>query len=477
MENLIIDIYTHICLFLSNTEILNLLSITKRHHAIKGNVAMFNPVHIVQICDLWYYNSFRNVDVCRKMMKSHHPTFRTDTESRIKDMDMTHIVYPNKVTHLEIHNLAATENIPETVTHLTYRIYVDQNIYVHTPNHVTHLTFKCENRCDVRVISIPKTVTHLSFSHFVLTWRNNFGGRGITINGDKDIKKYMPSSVIYFETDAYSENTAKDIFPDSVKEICVDYFGDNGDVIFPQQLTTFRATKGYAPETLPIYLTHLDLLMTPARNYDLSCLMHLTHLKTNCTGPIPASVTHLTLGHYCNRTIDQCNPHHIQSLTMRNDFDDKIDGTFPKLTYLHLGYNFDQIFRPEQFPALEHLHFGDRFNQRIVIPPSVTHLAFGDRFTKYDIIPTNVTDLTVGYNFKYDYHNKISNVVRITFTDQFNRPIDNVKGRNLSKIKVGKRYSCSLSLSLLSYVTEILVYRNYPGDIDDRLYPIISFYI
>jgi len=478
MENLIIDIYTHVCLFLNNTEILNLLSMTKRHHSIKDKVAMFNPVYITQICDLWYYNSFRDVNVCKPIKKSiGYPLFRTDSGSRFKDMDVTRIVYPNNITHLEIHNLTATENIPETVTHLTCRIYADKNIYVYIPNNVTHLTFKSENICDINVISVPKSVTHLFFSHFVTTWENNYDNRGITINGDKEIKKYIPSSVIYFETEIYSENTAKDIFPDSVKEICVGHHANNGEVTFPFQLTTFRLTSGYAPEILPSCLTHLDLItILPSNMHDLTHLTQLTHLKTNGRGPIPNSVTHLTLGRHCDRTPDQCNPHSIQSLTIQNGFNDKINSTFPKLAYLHFSDDFDQTFLPEQFPVLKHLHLGDRFNQRVVIPSSVTCLAFGDKFNKYDIISATVTDLTVGYHFKHDYHDKISNVVRLTLTDLFNRPIDHVKGHNLSKIKFGENYSCILPSNLLSYATEILLHRNYPGEIDRRLYPIISFY-
>uniref|UniRef100_A0A6C0C7W4 F-box domain-containing protein n=1 Tax=viral metagenome TaxID=1070528 RepID=A0A6C0C7W4_9ZZZZ len=468
MNNLISDIHTHLCTFLSNIDKLNFLSVSKKYHGIKNVVSFEDEVNMAYVSHLWYYNSFCNVRICKSFEDN-------------DDLEVSNVMYPKNIARLKLYNYKTTLNIPKSVTDLTCVLH--KNISAYIPHGIKYLTFSCcdpENNIYIDG-HIPNTVTHLTINS-----NSNYRclNSRVTINDDIDIKKYIPKSVTNL-TITYVSKFAGDIIPDSVIDLHISRFlNDTWDGI-PHTVKNLRICKGTLPPTVPINLTRLRI----DYGHDVSLGAHnfnyLTHLSLNDTfnmtineNHLPLTLTHLTLGDDFNQSIEFCNPHHLQSLILGDKFNQPIKTTFPSLAFLQFGHDFDQLLSPQQIPNVTHLRFGTSFNQNVTIPTKVTHLTFGDKFNKYlDRIPESVTHLTVGYYFRFDYHIKLPmNIISLTYSDLYGRPINNIMNPHVKFLKFGKYFSCPLPLHLLTHVTEISLHRNYSLDINTELYQIISFY-
>jgi len=438
---------------------LNFLSVSKKNHAIKNLISFNDKVHMTAVMHLWYYNSFFNIDMCKTRGQ--------------EDLEISDVAYPKNITHLRLHNRAQTINIPPTVTDLIYYVYVDRAFDAYVPDGIKNLTFVCPHSDNIRVKCIPNSVTHLAII-------NNDWDQ---INNDRDIKKYVPKSVTTF-TISYILNLGTKI-PDSVTDLRItDICNDSWDGI-PNSVKTLHINRGKIPQTIPTNLTHLTIGSghnTSLASYNFDSLTHLSlgstfNQKINLWN-IPYTITHLTLGNSFNKSIKYCNPDHIQSLILGDSFNQPFDIVCPSLTFLQFGRDFNQHISPNQIPNVTHLNFGYHFNQDIIIPKTVTHLTFGDKFNKYlNRIPDSVTHLTVGYYFKFDYHVRIpKNIISLTYSDLYDRPIDNVLNAHIKFFKFGRNFSCPLPSHLLSHAMEILLHRTYALDINTDLYQIISIY-
>src|SRR5688500_4722875 len=180
MNDLISDIYTQLCAFMSNVDKLNFLSVSKKYHAIKNLISFDDEVYMADISHLWYYNSFFNVRMCN--------AFERD------DLEICNVVYPKNIRRLTLHNYRRTINIPSTVTDLKYIFRTNYISSVYVPNGVVYLKFDCNfTNGNIYVDHIPSTVTHLT-----ICYGAHRQSPPIKINGDHNIKKYIPKSVTNF---------------------------------------------------------------------------------------------------------------------------------------------------------------------------------------------------------------------------------------------------------------------------------------
>jgi hypothetical protein len=452
---------------MSNVDKLNFLSVSKKYHAIKNLIGFEDEVYMGDISHLWYYNSFLNISMC-----NNHDIYGKN------DLEISNVVYPKNITRLKFHNYEEIKNIPSTVTDLEYVCRLAYSVVsgkVHVPHGIKCLKI---DGSEVYTNCIPDTVTHLII--------NNGGYDGsFRINHDRNIKKYIPNSVTNC-TISYVSYLTNTMIPDSVTDLNISRsILDNDWDNIPGTVRTLRIAQGQLPLTVPVNLTNLIIGSGHNKSLGQYHFNSLTHLSLGHdfdqiinTGDIPSTLTHLNLGNSFNGSIDFCNAQNLQSLILGNKFNQPITSTFPSLTFLQFGNDFNQLFAPQQIPNVTHLYFGNKFNQSIMMPNKVIHLAFGDGFNKYfNRIPESVTHLSVGYYFRFDYHIKIpKNIISLTYSDLYSRPINNILNPHIKFIKFGKNFSCQLPLHLSTHVTEILLHRNYSLDIDCNLYPIISIY-
>ena len=235
-EILYIDILTNICEWLSNTDKINLLSSTLSTHKYKNKIYYNDDTWLDKIDKLWYYNNFTSI-MCNhsynrifpKHIRKLHYDGLFDNENTINKNTI------NKYT------------VPNSVTHLTFGYYFNQNINDCIPNSVTHLTFGDWFNQDIRGC-IPDSVTHLTFG-------NNF---------NQNIRDCIPGSVTHLTFgDEFNQNI-HDCIPDSVTHLT---FGER----FNQDIHN----------SIPNSVTHLTF----------GC-----YFNQNIHNNIPNSVTHLTFG-------------------------------------------------------------------------------------------------------------------------------------------------------------------------------------
>jgi len=98
------------------------------------------------------------------------------------------------------------------------------------------------------------------------------------------------------------------------------------------------------------------------------------------------------------------------------------------VTHLTFGFNFNQRSKKCVPPSIIHLTFGYLFDQSIEdsIPSSVTHLTLGQKFNRSirDGIPSSVTHLTFGNKFNHSINSLSKNIIEITLSEWYNKPIN-----------------------------------------------------
>src|SRR5579872_6228717 len=205
MNMLINDVIYNIISFLNNYGKIMFLSVTKNTHILKDRIYYDDVIDIDKILILWYYDRFTNV--------------RTDVIPLKFPKLITHMVFypsygkyvnlkdriPNSVTHLTFgyyFNQDIKDCIPNSVTHLTFGAFFNQDIKECIPNSVTHLTFGVSFNQDIKEY-IPYSVTHLTFG----------------INFNKDIKECIPNSVTHLTFGSKFNKDIKDCIPTSITHL------------------------------------------------------------------------------------------------------------------------------------------------------------------------------------------------------------------------------------------------------------------
>ena len=140
---LIEDLIKYICLFLSESDKINYLSISRNMHLLKNTIQYFDKISINKIIKLSYYKQFTNI------------------------IWVDNIIIPNN-------------SLPLNLAHLTFGRNFNQDIKGALPLNLTHLTFHgCFNQ-DIKG-ALPLNLTNLTFGY----------------NFNKDIKGALPLNLTH----------------------------------------------------------------------------------------------------------------------------------------------------------------------------------------------------------------------------------------------------------------------------------------
>ncbi len=153
--------------------------------------------------------------------------------------------------------------------------------------------------------------------------------------------------------------------------------------------------------------------------------LRITFDRPIAAGMLPPSLTYLDVGYVFDQSVDNILPHSLTHLAFGYLFDQPIVTLPPGLTHLTFGALFDQpiVTLP---PGLTHLTFGDMFNQLIVLPSSLTHLTFGSQFDQpIAALPPGLTHLTFGLQFNQPIVPGMlpPSLTHLTFGNMFDQPI------------------------------------------------------
>jgi len=164
LNKLFIDLIIQICIYLTDKDKINLLSINKQYHLIKNKIYYIEQIKKCKIINLFYYDNFINI-ICSNLI-NFPKNIKYLTFGKIFNKEIKGAI-PNSVTHLtfgENFNQEIKGAIPNSVTHLTFGYCFDQDIKGAIPNSVTHLTFGDKFNKEIKG-AIPNLVTHLTFGY------------------------------------------------------------------------------------------------------------------------------------------------------------------------------------------------------------------------------------------------------------------------------------------------------------------------
>jgi len=305
------DVTLYVCNYLLEKEVIAFAITSKQGNKLKHKFIFRTQVHIDKIIDLPHFDSFSNVIMSRpgKVPKSTtHIVFDVPFDDPIKDC------VPLSVTHLTLHHkpkqipanyvpysiiqlmVNRITNIDDIIDHPYFdsftNIVVDEYSGGKFPKSVTHFKFIADELFD---ISIPPTVTHLTFGY-------DFCGR---------IDGRIPESVTHLKLGNYFNKTIVDCIPQFVTHL--EFSGCFNQPIF-----------GCIPKSVT-HLTFGDCFDQPI------------------FGCIPKSVTHLTFGYLFNKPIDNCIPSSVVHLIFGYKFNHPIENMIPEsATHITFGMEFDQ---------------------------------------------------------------------------------------------------------------------------------------
>lgn len=172
---------------------------TKFNQIINMHPKYFDQFTNVQYCQL-YANSIGLLQLPKNIKKL---TIGGSNRIKIKNRILKKLYYSsNSITHLTFgtyFNQEIKECIPNSVTHLTFGSEFNQKIKNCIPNSVTHLTFGFDFNQEIKTC-IPNSVTHLTF--------------GFKFN--QEIKEYIPNSVTHLTFGHDFRQEIKECIPNSV---------------------------------------------------------------------------------------------------------------------------------------------------------------------------------------------------------------------------------------------------------------------
>lgn len=369
-----VDTVRIISKFLSDTDINNFLSASKKLYLFKKDIRFVQKHSLsAKIYYLPYYDSFTNLRV------------KINEES---DDELNNIYYcveknfNSKIDRLPkyLSKISVTDPVNKIILFLMPNIkHITVNIFdLKTFDIIKNLpvTKLIVNNIHVdENISLPTTITHLKFINMSY------------FHAKKILKKCTNVTHLIFLDVNFNTGVEKGDIPQTVTHLV---FGNE----FWQSLSS---------DILPPKLEYLDL----GDIYD-KCIYgeyiypSIKYIKLNCLSPIddfiPPTLTHLELNDICDRE-ERCNPTSIKYLILSKNFSNPLN------KFIH-----------EISPVLTNLIFKCNYHHSLlnVIPSTITHLTF-DCATSSSLkycIPLSVTHLILPSAYDKDLKNTISKSVR-----------------------------------------------------------------
>jgi hypothetical protein len=122
-------------------------------------------------------------------------------------------------------------------------------------------------------------------------------------------------------------------------------------------------------------------------------------VETQPINNLPSSITHLTLGHHFNNSVELLPPN-LKFLMFGHNFNESVNSLPDTITHLFFGYRFNKPVN--SLPKnLLHLTFGNCFTKSVkCLPSTITHLIFGNSFNgTVNKLPSTITHLALGSSF------------------------------------------------------------------------------
>uniref|UniRef100_A0A6C0CCH2 F-box domain-containing protein n=1 Tax=viral metagenome TaxID=1070528 RepID=A0A6C0CCH2_9ZZZZ len=406
IQQLPVDVLAIIKIYLSDKDMIRLLSTYQIMNTLKIRFAYNDQIHLQKIPmqmdgkiqDVYFVNDIKMDDLITLPYYKNIKNIHYHSKSTSIPCMVTHLSFSDEF------NKSLKNKIPTSVTHLTFGDKYDQPIRDTIPHSVLYLKFGYDFNQAIKN-NLPSSITHLKF--------------GCKFN--QPIKNSLPGSILYLTFGDRFDQPIRDSIPPSVTHL---KFGS----LFDHPLTG----------NIPKSVTHITLgEYFGAELYPKDC-------------KIPNNVYHLTI-------------EDDENARDQDDFYEEIKNIFdlsPSITHLVFGDKFNMRIQKNMSSSLTHLTFGTWFNRSIKnsIPDSVTHLTFGSNFDKpiKNNIPSSVTHLTMGTYFNQPIKNAIpSSVTRLFFASVFNQPIYNSIPPFVKHLSFGYKFNQEIKGNIPSSVTHL----------------------